>query len=975
MLLVSKVPRALDAKTRLFGFELGDLLLIFLYLALTNLVFGSTRLKIPIVWMGTLALAATLYFVKRNRPEKFLEHWGEFHRTPGVLSASAPDIEYLPCNGITSFRSPMNPEARMTAEARPTLQFPEFQSEVALAHELPYWDFSDEGNGPGTCVLSDGSLIRGFRIRGVAIETWDSDRINEFTRGLRSFLSALPDGSDLQFWVRSQSDFSSVLSLHSEIQAASPTTQWLGDLRVSALRRLADEQALQHTEIVLFVYQRVQSTSKKITSFFSTPKRFVDFRRDEYLTRSAELTQTALAVSAHLQGLGLEMIPLTTSDFRRIAYETLNPERSRALGSPQVDRRHRDLEFGPGELAIEPRLAHASPREQLVLSDLIQGVEGFFLDEHYHRVISLKALPEFTYAALISRLLSVPFPFQLSLQIQVPDQSKELSSLQSKRRMAHSMSLSHSGRATDLESEAKLQSTEELLRELIQTGQKILYFQLGLVIRSKSRAELDLRTKGMLGKIRELNGAEGLAETVAGLKVFKTLLPAGNAALVRGRRIKTDNLADILPVYQAWEGNSKPVCLFQNRGGGLVAYDPFDPDLPNYNALVTGSSGSGKSFLNNCILLQGLAQRPLIYIIDIGGSYRKLCEWMGGQSIDLVPASAGGPPTPLNPFVLPPGQSEPSPQKVKFLLALLETMLGEGESDRLPKLDKSLLEQSILDTYRKAMPGVTPRLSDLRTILAGSTNSRLRDFAQMLYPWTGDRAYGRLLDAPGGMDLTSEFVVFDLKGLSSYPDLQAVSLLIITDFILGQVEGVPGRVKRILMDECWQLLKSRGASDFMEYCVRTLRKSGSGITFITQGLEEIEQSPIGAAILGNTASKFILVQRGDIDPVRKVLKLNDQEMALIGSLRQQKGSYSEAFLIANENRGVIRIAPTPQEYWLATSDAADHALLSAAQKRFPEMSFQDVILHLAKQFPLGSQGRRALDEPGGPQPQPKGDKS
>ena len=52
MLVTSKVQRSLDAKTRLFGFELGDLLLIFLYLAISNLIFGGTRLKFPLVWLG-----------------------------------------------------------------------------------------------------------------------------------------------------------------------------------------------------------------------------------------------------------------------------------------------------------------------------------------------------------------------------------------------------------------------------------------------------------------------------------------------------------------------------------------------------------------------------------------------------------------------------------------------------------------------------------------------------------------------------------------------------------------------------------------------------------------------------------------------------------------------------------------------------------------------------------------------------------
>ena len=95
-LMVSKVPRSLDSKTRLFGFELGDLLLVFLYLAVSNLAFGSTRLKFPTVWLGTLALALVLYFVKRNKPDNHLQHLCEYFRSPGVLSAGVPDTDYQP---------------------------------------------------------------------------------------------------------------------------------------------------------------------------------------------------------------------------------------------------------------------------------------------------------------------------------------------------------------------------------------------------------------------------------------------------------------------------------------------------------------------------------------------------------------------------------------------------------------------------------------------------------------------------------------------------------------------------------------------------------------------------------------------------------------------------------------------------------------------------------------------------------------
>jgi hypothetical protein len=93
-LLTSKVPRALEMKTKLFGFELPDLLLIFMNLAITNLIFGTTSFRYPLVWGTTLALALFLFFAKRGRPDNYLQHLGEFIAQPAYKAAGAADRQY-----------------------------------------------------------------------------------------------------------------------------------------------------------------------------------------------------------------------------------------------------------------------------------------------------------------------------------------------------------------------------------------------------------------------------------------------------------------------------------------------------------------------------------------------------------------------------------------------------------------------------------------------------------------------------------------------------------------------------------------------------------------------------------------------------------------------------------------------------------------------------------------------------------------
>jgi hypothetical protein len=97
-LLVSIVPRALEMKSKLFGFELPDLLLIFFNLAITNLIFGGTSFRYLMVWGTTLGMAFFLYFAKRGRPDNYLQHLGEYIARPAYFAAGSADRQYLKFN-------------------------------------------------------------------------------------------------------------------------------------------------------------------------------------------------------------------------------------------------------------------------------------------------------------------------------------------------------------------------------------------------------------------------------------------------------------------------------------------------------------------------------------------------------------------------------------------------------------------------------------------------------------------------------------------------------------------------------------------------------------------------------------------------------------------------------------------------------------------------------------------------------------
>ena len=827
-------------------------------------------------------------------------------------------------------------------------------SEASLSEELPYWEFS---NTPRPhLILNDGSLVSGIRLSLLDIECFDDNEVNQLALRLRGVLNSISENTSVQFCLSVGSDFSEVIQKHSngKTSAIHPLVASIADFREKKLHEAQEAAELYRPE--LSIYLRTQMVGGKKLNFLKKKEAFSDNASRSYVESLEVLFQNVDTLISSFASIGLKGTLLEVQAIQGHVYGCLNPKRSKTEPTPKVVTPKED-NLEQETLETMEWLAEQSPRGQLVFGDLILGFEQFTLDSYHHRVITLKTLPEVTFAGQLSTFLRMPFHYNLMLSFEVPSQADEMAKLQQKRKMAHSLAVTSGNKASDLESETKLSSTEELIRELLSSGQRIYAAQLSIALHAPATEEgtkkLNRQVREVLSRFRSLNGAEGLEETVGSWKIFKGNLPGAPIKLERAKKFKTNNLVDFIPLYGPREGDDDPAVIFRNRLNGLVAFNPFDPKLTNYNALVTGSSGAGKSFLNNCILVQELARGLRVFIIDIGGSYKKLTEALGGQYIEMDLSDQYR----LNPFDIPDPSQEPSNQKLKSLLAVIESMIVEDDKIKISKLERVLLEKAVIELYEeKRKTNDVPVLSELTEKLAKSKESSMVDISKILFIWTGNRPYGKLLDGKGSLRTDAPICTFDLKGLSSYPDLQSVMILILTDFILTQVEQDKVSKKRIILDEAWQLLKSSAAAGFMEYCARTLRKTGSGITFITQGVEEIVDSPIGSAIMNNTATKFILLQRGDSEILKNALKLNSQELNLVFSLEQRKGEFAEGFMIEGDHRQVIRIYPSPFEYWLSTSDASDNRYIQ--ELRDKGMSLVQAIEEAARTHPNGiSQGR------------------
>lgn len=791
-----------------------------------------------------------------------------------------------------------------------------------LADRLELWGFEDD-----FAIFFDGSVGFALEVVPLDVSCAREEQINTLAERAAQVINGIPVGTNLQFVQEIGRGNDTALSAHQAMTEAeaTDTARALCAARVERLSRLDTEGLLPCHRLKVFVRRPLSQPLIKKHSVLAKENLFPQIA-GEQLSREVQATRLLRDdLMAGFTGLELSASPIPSDELAELIYWQWNPCRRIGLDG-----------YDPEDI-----------RSSLLFTDATISEQGFSLGEMHHRVISLKLLPEQTFASMAATLRELPFDSRLFLTIHVPDQQKELAALQTQRRLAYSMAHGKKTGVSDLESEAKFQDLETLLAELIAQGEKVFQVSMCVVLRSKHHDELDAQVSQTLAKLRELAGAEGMEESLAAFDVFSEIAIPNARAKERVKRMKSSTLTDLLPIYGPWRGHDRASILLRSRMGSLVTFDPFAQELTNYNHVVSGGSGSGKSFMTNILLLQMLKERPRIFIVDIGGSYKRLSENLSGQYIALGVGNGVS----VNPFDLLPGETVPSAHKITFLTGLVELMTKEEDVTRLPRLERAEIEEAIARVYEM---GGTPTMNRLRELLLSHEDVTIRRYARILNSWCGNTAYGQFVDRPTTIAFEKPIVAFDLKGMETHPDLQAVCLYIITDFIWREIQRDRTSKKFLVFDECWKLLENEAGSGFIAEVFRTFRKYYAAAIAISQNMDDFAKSKVAGAILSNSSIKWCLTQRGaDLSRLKEVLQLNDQEIALISSLHQERGVYSEAFLMAQDRRAVVAIESTPLEYWIATTDPRDIAAIEVETKAVPNRPALEILKALASRYPRG----------------------
>ncbi len=427
-----------------------------------------------------------------------------------------------------------------------------------------------------------------------------------------------------------------------------------------------------------------------------------------------------------------------------------------------------------------------------------------------------------------------------------------------------------------------------------------------------------------------------------------TLTPGLQADLKMFGRTGTktaDNAVMTSPLIAEWKGTETPVLTLFGRRGQIMTFDLFDNKGGNYNFAVAALSGSGKSVFVNEMAFRYLGTGTKVWIIDVGRSYRNLCELLDGEFIEFSDERSNT--ICLNPFSMVVDINN----DMEMLLPLVAQMASPREP--LDNYSYAALAAAIKRVWDAK--GAAATISDVYDLLKtgrlsedGEHERDLLRLATALEPYTRHGVYASYFEGEANIQFHKSFVVLELEELKSKKDLQAVVMQLMMYRITQEMYLDRSKRKLVIIDEAWDLMGSGSSASFIEAGYRRARKYGGAFGTITQSVEDYYKNEATKAAIQNADWLFLLRQKPEsIDRLGKEGKLHVDEWMKrqLSSVATEHGHYSEIFVHGPMGSGVGRLILDPFSMLLYSTRAEDfQAIKTLTDQGMSVIEAIDVIL-------------------------------
>lgn len=815
---------------------------------------------------------------------------------------------------------------------------------------LPYWEIHQ-----GVMFLEDGRFEVGAAVNvGPDLFRTNGDRLILLNQ-LRGVLeSVVPEGERLRIIVESRHGSAEEIATY---RAGKHQGRAVFRMLAEERARMQEDLAARGLRLTWRVYFILSSGQKRVggsnaatyllgrvaAALGSGGKiaQYTPFAPTELEQAVEQAHALRESLVGYLQRAGFEAEPIDDQAIYNLCYRFLNDHEP--PNPYQVDPAYSTEQT----LKRNPDLDPQTLKRTLTNTEIYNVARDYLhLGLDYVRMYSMYGVPSATEYGFLNRAL-VQERTYLVLDVVHSSQSQVMQRLENRKRQAWQLNNDTSSAPESSVANAVIDLLAALQRQE-RSGEHFLRWGATLLVRGDSVEHLDAIERIMLPRLGDTLGARWRRNREYLAYPFSLLLPfSGRTQDILFTGL-SENVTQAAVFYGPWVRPrlKSATCLTTNRYSSFTNIDLFDPKATNWNTAVVGASGSGKTFTVQMLLSDAMAEGSLeLIIVDKKGDYAPLVTLAQGATISIAPGAG----VTLNMFDLPPGTIEPSEEKMSFLQRVFH-ILKSGVQDDDIFLKEQLWAEAVRTAYQAALeriPGedtfrlnpitlsdvlnTLPNLARLAGRAIGAEEKSLaRKLAVELGIWT-QGAMGRFLDGRTNVVMGDNPVIyFDIAGFDAFDDprVTALGITLISQLIYARLNNSPrDRKKIIIFDEAHAVFKIEAAASLVTDLYRRARSYGAGVWTMTQSIADY-QGPYVKGVLDSTSIFMILRVPEQEQLVVQTLGLPDSVATYLATLERRNGEWSELlYVLRGEDsrlRGdILRIAPTPLDYWAFTSSAAD----------------------------------------------------
>lgn len=554
-------------------------------------------------------------------------------------------------------------------------------------------------------------------------------------------------------------------------------------------------------------------------------------------------------------------------------------------------------------------------KQGLTTKDIIAPDNIKFYRDHFEingrvgQAMYLDNLANWMNTNFLSDLCAINFESVISLQIQAIPQDEA-------QKLVHNQLVNITAEVIEKQEKSKnpefisvdLKKAKEqidlLQNDIMNRDQKLFYMSLTLVhfadnlekLREQTRTIKNVGNK-YLSSIKTLGYQQE--------RGFVSTLPLGINKTFVNRLLTTESLGLFLPfdeVNQFDEGGLYYGVNAINKS--LIVCDRTKGQ--NFNGLVLGSSGSGKSLSSKAEMGDVCMMRDdYIYVIDPQGEYIKFANSFQGSVIKIAPGNG----VYINPLDLDidttyDSEYNPLAMKIDFICGILETMLGTGA--KLTPTQKSIVDRCVHQIYMPYFEHLNelpldangkkrtidrehcPTLQNLFETLLQQTQIEAQNLALVMETYTTG-SFDTFAHRTN-VDLSNKLIVYDISNIGT--NLKELALKVCTnDVWLKMMQNRrENRYTWFYLDEFHLLLSNDSTAEFLKTIWKCARKFLGVPTGLTQNVEDLLLSPAARAIINNSSFVYMLNQSAmDRSMLQDILHLSDNDVEFITNAERGHG--------------------------------------------------------------------------------------